>query len=232
MTSAMRHGRRAAHQEPEAPPCRSAPCSGFPAEAASSGSCRRTSPNPPRWASRRSRCFRERRYDARLAPGASWCSSHRNRCSDRHLDASSITAIRTAAVSAVMATRALSRLDAGDLAIWAAGCRREATWTMGSVRALHRVRAWSPIGSGWRRSRWARERLDRRIGHMRERGGGGARSRPHLHHDPVRPPVVASAWVAAGAPHQRRRFQHPDSGSWTVRRWRAPAWWWTGRNRP
>lgn len=116
------------------------------------------------------------------------------------MDASSITAIRTAAVSAV-ATRALSRLDAGDLAILGSGVQaRSHLEAMGSVRTLRRVRAWSPHRERLASfTRWARERLDRRIepcGSAEEAVRGA---------DLVctttgsTTPVVASAWVAAGA---------------------------------
>jgi ornithine cyclodeaminase len=59
------------------------------------------------------------------------------------LDASSITAIRTAAVSAV-ATRALARDDAGDLAILGAGVQATTHLAaMRAVRSIRRVRVWS-----------------------------------------------------------------------------------------
>ena len=59
------------------------------------------------------------------------------------LDASAITAIRTAAASAV-ATRALARQDAGDLAILGTGTQaRSHLEAMRAVRPLRRVRVWS-----------------------------------------------------------------------------------------
>lgn len=59
------------------------------------------------------------------------------------LDASSITAIRTAAVSGV-ATRALARDDAGDLALLGAGVQAASHLAaMRAVRTLRRVRVWS-----------------------------------------------------------------------------------------
>lgn len=59
------------------------------------------------------------------------------------LDASSITAIRTAAVSAV-ATRALARPEAGDLAILGSGVQATTHLAaMRAVRRLRRVRVWS-----------------------------------------------------------------------------------------
>ena len=59
------------------------------------------------------------------------------------LDASSITAIRTAAVSGV-ATRALARADAGDLAILGSGVQAQTHLdAMAVARPLRRVRVWS-----------------------------------------------------------------------------------------
>ena len=59
------------------------------------------------------------------------------------MDASSITAIRTAAVSGV-ATRALAREDAGDLAILGSGVQASTHLdAMRAVRTLRRVRVWS-----------------------------------------------------------------------------------------
>ena len=59
------------------------------------------------------------------------------------IDATSITAIRTAAVSAV-ATRALAREDAGDLAILGSGVQAVTHLeAMTTVRRLRRVRVWS-----------------------------------------------------------------------------------------
>jgi alanine dehydrogenase len=60
-----------------------------------------------------------------------------------YLDAASITAIRTAAVSAV-ATRLLARDDAGDLALLGAGVQaRTHLAALREVRPLRRVRVWS-----------------------------------------------------------------------------------------
>jgi ornithine cyclodeaminase len=59
------------------------------------------------------------------------------------IDASSITAIRTAAASGV-ATRALARSDAGDLAILGSGVQAATHLeAMAAVRTLRRVRVWS-----------------------------------------------------------------------------------------
>lgn len=60
------------------------------------------------------------------------------------VDASEVTAIRTAAVSGV-ATRALATADAGDLAILGSGTQaRTHLEAMLAVRPISRVRAWSP----------------------------------------------------------------------------------------
>jgi alanine dehydrogenase len=60
-----------------------------------------------------------------------------------HLDAAAITAIRTAAVSAV-ATRLLARDDAGELALLGAGVQaRTHLAALREVRELRRVRVWS-----------------------------------------------------------------------------------------
>ncbi|HLB55215.1 MAG TPA: ornithine cyclodeaminase family protein [Gemmatimonadales bacterium] len=76
------------------------------------------------------------------------------------LDASSITAIRTAAVSAV-ATRAMARSDAGELALLGSGVQaRTHLEAMALVRQLRRVRVWSPRAESVRAfTRWARDRL-------------------------------------------------------------------------
>jgi alanine dehydrogenase len=60
-----------------------------------------------------------------------------------HLDAAAITAIRTAAVSA-LATRLLARDDAGELALLGAGVQaRSHLAALREVRELRRVRVWS-----------------------------------------------------------------------------------------
>jgi ornithine cyclodeaminase len=76
------------------------------------------------------------------------------------LDASSITAIRTAAVSGV-ATRALARPDATDLAILGSGVQaRSHLEAVAAVRTLKRVRVWSPhAGRLADFVRWAGEHL-------------------------------------------------------------------------
>jgi ornithine cyclodeaminase len=76
------------------------------------------------------------------------------------MDASSITAIRTAAVSGV-ATRALARADAGDLALLGSGVQaRTHLEAMLAVRPIRRIRA---FGRNRERLlgfvRWAREQL-------------------------------------------------------------------------
>src|SRR5262249_32774764 len=112
------------------------------------------------------------------------------------IDASSVTAIRTAAVSAV-ATRALARADAGDLAILGSGV--QATTHLAAVRAvrsLRRVRVWS-------RSRGNAEKFPRRApgpvevrAPPREAVEGAALICPV---PAAREPILEGAWVRPGA---------------------------------
>jgi len=75
------------------------------------------------------------------------------------IDASSITAIRTAAVSG-LATRLLARENAGDLALLGTGVQaRTHLEAMLAVRPLRRVRAWSPTPE--HRARFAEEQSAR-----------------------------------------------------------------------
>jgi ornithine cyclodeaminase len=82
-------------------------------------------------------------------------------CAVAVMDASSITEIRTAAVSGV-ATRALARQDAADLAILGSGVQaRSHLEAMAAVRSLRRVRVWS---RSLDRARAFAERESRRTG--------------------------------------------------------------------
>lgn len=115
------------------------------------------------------------------------------------MDASSVTAIRTAAVSGV-ATRVLAREDAGDLALLGSGVQaRTHLEAMAAVRSLRRVRAWSPN----------RERLEAFVGWAGTRFGppveavaGGAEAVTGADIvcavSSAREPVVRSEWVAEG----------------------------------
>lgn len=120
------------------------------------------------------------------------------------LDASSITAIRTAAVSGV-ATRALARAGAGDLAILGSGVQAETHLAaMRAVRAIRRVRVWS-------RSRANAQRFaDRAAG----RGDAPGEVRIEVMDTPraavdgadlictttaAREPILEGAWLAPGA---------------------------------
>jgi ornithine cyclodeaminase len=116
------------------------------------------------------------------------------------LDASSITAIRTAAVSGA-ATRALAREEASHLAILGSGVQaRTHLDAMRSVRTLGRVRVWSP----------SRERLDRFVAWARATHGlaveaatdartavQGADVVCTVSASPT--PVLEGAWLAPGA---------------------------------
>jgi ornithine cyclodeaminase/alanine dehydrogenase-like protein (mu-crystallin family) len=106
------------------------------------------------------------------------------------LDASAITAVRTAAVSA-LATRLLAREDAADLAILGAGVQAEAHLAaIRAVRSLARVRVYSP-------TRAHAERLGVEVAPSAEEALHGA--------DIVvlatnsRQPVIRREWLAPGA---------------------------------
>jgi len=115
------------------------------------------------------------------------------------IDGSCITAIRTAAVSAV-ATRVLARADAGDLAILGSGVQAMTHLeAMAVVRPLRRVRAWS------RNSEHARafaSRAEARLGLAVEVAASGREAVEGA--DLVctatssRRPVLEGAWLAPG----------------------------------
>ncbi|GAA4291861.1 ornithine cyclodeaminase family protein [Streptomyces venetus] len=77
------------------------------------------------------------------------------------MDAGAVTAVRTAAVSAV-ATEALARPDAGDLAVLGSGVQaRSHLEAMRLVRSLRRVRVWSRTAENAEAFRtWAAAELD------------------------------------------------------------------------
>jgi alanine dehydrogenase len=116
------------------------------------------------------------------------------------MDASSITAIRTAAVSGV-ATRVLAREDAGVLALLGSGVQaRTHLQAMLAVRRLRRIRAYSP--NPQRLSdfvRWARDRAAvevEAVGSARDAVTGADLICTVT---AARAPVVESGWVADGA---------------------------------
>ncbi len=116
------------------------------------------------------------------------------------MDASSITAIRTAAVSGV-ATRALARPDAGDLAVLGSGVQaRTHLEAMAVVRPLRRVRAWSPNPerlSGY--CRWARERLGVTVEAARSPREAVVGADIICTTTASRTPVVDGDWLSEGA---------------------------------
>lgn len=128
------------------------------------------------------------------------------------LDASTLTAIRTAAVSGV-ATRALARADAGDLAILGTGAEaRTHLEAMGCVRPLRRVRAWSRSPANVAAfAVWARAHL-----------GVEVETPPSARETVVgadlictvtssRAPVLACAWVSDGAHINAVGASQPDA---------------------
>lgn len=116
------------------------------------------------------------------------------------LDASEITAIRTAAVSGV-ATRALALRDATELAIIGSGTQaRTHLEAMRAVRGITRVRAWSPT----------RERLEAFAAEARERTGLAVEAAESARAavdgaqivctvSAATEPVLAGAWLAPGS---------------------------------
>lgn len=116
------------------------------------------------------------------------------------LDATAITAIRTAAASAA-ATDALARADAGDLALIGSGAQARAHLAaMRAVRPLRRVRVWS-------RSRAHAERFAREAALAAGVGIEVAASGAEAVRDAdivctttaSREPVLRGAWLAPGA---------------------------------
>jgi alanine dehydrogenase len=116
------------------------------------------------------------------------------------MDAVAITAIRTAAVSA-LATRLLARTDAGDLAILGAGMQAMPHLeAMRCARPIHRVRVWSRTPA---RAAAFRERASRHLGVQVETC---ATAREAVVDADIictvtasREPVLAGDWVAPGA---------------------------------
>ncbi|HET9624816.1 MAG TPA: ornithine cyclodeaminase family protein [Kofleriaceae bacterium] len=117
------------------------------------------------------------------------------------IDASSITAIRTAAVSGV-ATRALARDDAGDLAILGSGVQAVSHLAaMRAVRPLRRVRVWS------RNAEHARAFADAQAGHtggpaievMASAEAAVAGADLICTTTAARTPILEGAWLAPGA---------------------------------
>ena len=119
------------------------------------------------------------------------------------LNAGGITAVRTAAVSAV-ATRLLARDDARTLAILGAGIQGKAHLeAMRAVRDFDRVVAWS------RTPGRAAAELDgvEEVATVEEALRDAdvvvtATSAPE--------PIVQRGWLKAGRPRERRRLEHPD----------------------
>jgi len=115
------------------------------------------------------------------------------------VDASSVTAIRTAAVSGV-ATRALARDDAGDLAILGSGVQAVSHLdAMKAVKPLRRVRVWSRDAE---RARAFAARESTRHG-LRVEVAGSARAALEgadlvCTTTSAREPVLESGWLAPG----------------------------------
>jgi ornithine cyclodeaminase len=115
------------------------------------------------------------------------------------IDASAITAIRTAAVSGV-ATRTLARPDAGDLAILGAGVQAASHLeAMAEVRTLRRVRVWS-------RDRSRAQRFAARAAEHGTKVEAVAEARAAVEGADLictttsaKEPILEGAWIAPGA---------------------------------
>jgi alanine dehydrogenase len=126
------------------------------------------------------------------------------------MDATAITAIRTAAVSGV-ATRALAREDAGDLAILGSGTQaRTHLEAMRRVRPIRRVRVWS------REPDHARRFADRESARQGVAVEVSATAREAVEGADLictttsaREPVLRGAWVSPGAHINAAGFAGP-----------------------
>jgi ornithine cyclodeaminase len=116
------------------------------------------------------------------------------------VDASEITAIRTAAVSGV-ATQALARGDAGDLALLGAGTQaRTHLEAMLAARPIRRVRVWSRTGAN--AAAFARREMVRygmRIDVMPDARSAVEGADIICTTTSSREPILEGAWIAPGA---------------------------------
>ena len=116
------------------------------------------------------------------------------------MDATEITAIRTAAVSGV-ATRTLAREDAGDLAILGTGVQaRSHLQSMLEARPLRRVRVWSR--SAAHRAdyvRWASEELDVEVEAVDSARAAVSGADLICTATATTEPVLQGAWLSPGA---------------------------------
>jgi ornithine cyclodeaminase len=115
------------------------------------------------------------------------------------MDASAITAIRTAAVSGV-ATRALARADAAELAILGAGVQAMTHLeAMRLARPIERVRVWSRSGERARRFAWrAGERFGVRVEPVDSVEAAVAGAAVVCTTTASREPVLRGEWLAPG----------------------------------
>lgn len=116
------------------------------------------------------------------------------------LDASSITAVRTAAASA-LATRLMSHRDAGDLALLGTGVQALSHLeAMAAVRTLRRIRAWSRDEANVRRfAATAARRFGLIVEPMPSARAAVEGADLVCTVTAAREPIVEGAWLAAGA---------------------------------
>jgi ornithine cyclodeaminase len=115
------------------------------------------------------------------------------------LDATSVTRIRTGAVSGV-ATRALAREDAGDLAILGSGTQAISHLAaMACVRKLRRVRVWSREDANARRFAERQARLGLKIEVAASAEAAVRDADLICTTTSTREPILHGDWIAAGA---------------------------------
>lgn len=116
------------------------------------------------------------------------------------MDASSVTGIRTAAVSA-LATRLLARPDAGDLALLGSGVQaRTHLAAMGAVRPLRRVRVWSRSARNARAfAQWAAPHVTCPVSPAASAREAVADADLICTVTSSREPVLCGEWIAPGA---------------------------------
>ncbi|MFN8484430.1 MAG: ornithine cyclodeaminase family protein [Anaerolineae bacterium] len=116
------------------------------------------------------------------------------------IDATAITAIRTAAVTGV-ATRALAREDAGDLAILGSGAQAETHLAaMLSVRPIRRIRVWSRTTDNaqeFAQREGERHNVEIEVSDSAQEAVDGADLICTV--TSAAAPVLQGAWIAAGA---------------------------------
>lgn len=128
------------------------------------------------------------------------------------LDATAVTAIRTAAVSAV-ATKLLANPGPADLALLGSGVQaRTHLEAMGVVRPLRRVRVWSPNADRRRAfTEWARDHLGIGVEPMDSPQAAAAEASLICTMTSAKTPILSSEWVSPGTHINAVGSSRPDT---------------------